>query len=110
LYGDYIAEHRGDGIVESESGFATYRFVQLDEGPAIYLVDIYVRPELRKSLIASDMADKVCDIGREKNCKYLMGSVAPKATKATDSLKVLLAYGMTLHSASEALVVFKKEL
>jgi len=110
MYGDYISEHRGDGIVESESGFASYRFVSLDGTPAIYLVDIYVRKELRKTSVASDMADKVCAIGREKGCRYLMGSVAPGANKATDSLKVLLAYGMTLHSASEALIVFKKEL
>lgn len=110
LYGDYIKEHRNDLIVESENGFATYRFVPLGDVPSIYLVDLYVRPELRKSGLASEMADKVCSIGREYYCKYLLGSVVPSAKAATDSLKVLLAYGMTLHSASPELIVFKKEI
>lgn len=110
MWGDYIKEHRDDGIVESENGFATYRFVPIDAEPAVYLVDIYVRPELRKSDIASDMANQICEIGKEKGCRFLIGSVAPQAKKATESLKVLLAYGMRLHSASNELIVFVKEI
>ena len=110
LYGDYIKEHRDDEIIEDERGFATYRFIHNEGGIAVYIVDIYVRPELRKHNIAIAMADEICRAGKKIGCKELIGTVAPKAKNATDSLKVLLAYGMKLHSASNDVIIFRKDI
>jgi len=108
LYADYILEHRGDCTIENQNGFATYRF--LNNGATIYLVDIYVKPEMRNSAIATDFADKVCEIGRQKGAKELLGTVVPSAKNSTASLKVLLAYEMELQSASADLIIFRKGL
>jgi GNAT superfamily N-acetyltransferase len=110
MHGDYIREHNGDGIVEREEGFATYRFIPLGEHRAVYIVDIYVRPDFRRTSVASEMADEIADFGRKDGCKYLVGSVVPSAKRSTDSVKVLLAYGMSLHGASDNLIIMKKEI
>lgn len=105
FYGKYIAEREGMGIVERPHGFASYKI----EGDAIYLRDLYVLPDFRAHNYASEMADEVCRIGREKGCQKLVGSVAPRDPHATENLKVLLAYGMRLLSAGPDLIFFTKE-
>lgn len=110
MYGNYIKERLGDEIVETEKGFATYRFVELNSVPAVYLVDIYVNPDFRKENVASDLADVVVKMALRVGCKLLIGTIVPSSKNSTVSLKVLLGYGMTLFSASNDLIVFKKEI
>ncbi len=108
LYGAYLQERTNDCIVETEKGFATYRF--LENPKAVYIIDIYVSPKHRKEGIASTLADKVGDIAKEWGYTEMLGSVVPSAKGSTDSLRVLLAYGMTLKSADKDFVVFTKEI
>lgn len=110
LYGDYIRERLNDGIIENANGFATYRFIDSNGVPAVYIVDIYVVPDARKSKLASEMADEIVKIGLHNGCRQLIGTVCPSAKGATDSLKVLLAYGMSLFSADKDVIIFKKEI
>ena len=46
MYGDYIKEHRGDGIVENERGFASYRFLNERQ---CYIIDIFVHRDYRNT-------------------------------------------------------------
>ena len=108
LYGEYIQERLGDGIVEVEEGFASYRF--LNEGKSVYIVDIFVKKHVRKVGLASKLADEVVKIAVAAGAKELIGTVVPSANWSTDSLKVLLGYGMKLKSASENMIVFSKEI
>jgi len=108
MYGDYIREHRGDEIVENEKGFATYRF--LNEGKTVYIVDIYVHPDFRNSKAASSLADTIVEAAKLQGCVELLGTVVPSAKNSTASLKVLLGYGMSLHSSSNDLIVFRKDI
>lgn len=108
LYGKYILEHHGDGIVEGLYGFATYRF--LNEKKTVYIVDIYVDKDFRRTMLASEMADKIADIARAEGATEMIGTVVPSANNSTDSMKVLLKYGMALKSASENLIVFRKDI
>lgn len=110
MYGDYVRERLGDEILEFAYGFATFRFIEQDGVPCVYIVDIYVKPEFRKSKVASEMADQIVLMGKNKECKMLLGTVSPRARNATDSLKVLLGYGMVLHSCSSEVIIFKKEI
>ena len=106
LYGDYIAEREGLNIYETAGGFATYKI----NGNECYIIDIYVKPELRKAGVASDIANVVSDRAKKQGCKYLTGSVDPRTNSATDSVKVLLSYEMNIHSIQGNLVFFIKEL
>lgn len=108
-YGQYIAEREGRDIIEDEFGFATY-IMNADDGEC-YIVDIYVVPEMRKAGIASKYADTIAEIARLNGCDVLSGSVDPTCENATDSLKVLLGYGMNLvFIGRDGLIYFKKDL
>lgn len=106
LYADYIAERENAGIIENSRGFATF----LINGAECYIRDIYVKPEYRKDNIASQMANEIVAIAKERGCKYLIGTVSPMASGATESLKVLLAYGFKLAKTDSTLVYMVKEI
>lgn len=109
LFGDYIKEREGKHIIEDEDGFAT--FVYCGDGlQECYIVDIYVKPEKRKDGIASKYADLITEIARAEGCKILSGSVDPRTSGATSSLKVLLAYGFEVVGTANSLIWFKKEI
>jgi predicted GNAT family acetyltransferase len=107
LYSQYIREKTYDHILETETGFATYRFV--DE-KTVYIVDVFIISEFRKLGQGSDLADRIAKEAKRKGCNKLIASVIPSAKNSTDSLEVLLAYGMTLKSANQDFVLFEKEI
>lgn len=107
-YAKYVKERTNDSIIENQYGFATYRY--LDDGKVVYIVDIYVDNHIRRDGHAKALADKICKEAKEKGAQYLIGTVAPSAKNSTVSMKVLMAYGMTLHSAQNDCIIFRKEL
>lgn len=108
LYARYLRERTQDEIIETDKGFATYRY--LNEQKTVYIVDIYVLPDLRKSGIASELANFIVEIAKVKGAKELIGTVTPSAKNSADSIRVLLGYGMTLLSASNDMIVFRKDI
>lgn len=107
LYAKYLKEHHGDDVVSTEHGFAVYRYL---EPATVYIVDIYVLPDFRKSNEASRMADQIVEIAKQRGCTKLLGTVVPAAKNSNDSVNVLLRYGMTLSHIDGGLVVFQKEI
>lgn len=108
LYAQYLKERTDDFIIENGAGFVTYRY--MNEGKAVYIVDIYIVPELRKSGAAAGLADRVVEEAKAKGATELLGSVVPSTKNSTVSLRVLLGYGMTLVSSTNDFIVFKKEI
>jgi GNAT superfamily N-acetyltransferase len=108
LYADYIKERTFDDIIETEQGFATYRY--LNEGKSVYIIDIYVIPESRKVGVAGYLADRIVKEARIVGATELLGSVIPSARNSTVSIQVLLGYGMTVLSAGPDLIIFRKEI
>lgn len=106
MYAEYLKEKTSDHIIETARGFATYRFVD----KAVYIVDIYTIPQYRKTNEASTIADIIVEVAKKKGCVELLGSVVPSNKGSTDSLNVLLAYGMKLKSSSDNFIVFHKEI
>jgi predicted GNAT family acetyltransferase len=106
LYGKYILERENKYILEKEYGFATYKI----EPEYIYIEDIYVLPELRKSDKAAKMADEIVEIAKKQGKTHIIGSVDMNANGATTSLKVLLGYGFSLLQSTETMIYFKKEI
>ncbi len=108
LYAEYLTERTGDHIFETVNGFATYRY--LNDGKSVYIIDIFVKPEYRKGRIATVMANHICFEAKEKGATELLGTVNPSAKNSTSGLRVLLAYGMSLLSASQDVIVLRKDL
>lgn len=107
LYARYIEEREGKHIVESDKGFATYSF-HPDE--TCYITDIYVLPDFRQDGVASELANKIVEVAKEKGCKTLVGSVCPRAKGSTTSLKVLLGYGFDLWYSTGEMIFFRKDI
>ena len=108
LYAKYLTERTNDRILEIGHGFATYRL--LPEQKAAYIIDIFVDSDFRKAGSAAQMADEIAKIAKKEGCTKLLGSVVPSAKNSTISLKVLLAYGMTLQSSTNDFIIFEKEI
>lgn len=108
LYGQYIKEREDFDIIETISGFITYKI----EGKTCYLRDVYVIPSLRGKCVASQLTDLVAVQAKENNCTHIYGSVDPKAKGSTDSLRVLLGYGFKLKEVpfTGGLIIFEKEI
>ena len=107
LYADYLSERTTDLIIESDYGFATFRYL---DGGVVYIVDLYVIPEVRKHGHAAGMADFIIKQAKRLGCTELIGTVVPSTKGANASMRVLLAYGMTVKTASHDLIVFRKEI
>ena len=110
MYASYVRERMGDEIVETEQGFATYRYLKDGGVDAVYIIDIYVRTDFRKNNVASNLADHIVESAKHKGCKRLIGTINPSAKNSTDSLRVLLGYGMELYWCSQDIITFKKEI
>lgn len=108
LYSKYVHERLGKQVLEVEHGFATYIF--MDDQKAVYIEDIYVDPDFRKSGIASEMANQITLIAIEKGYKKIIGTVVPSTNGSTDSLKTMLAYGFRLDSTTNNLILLTKEI
>ncbi len=106
LYSKYVKERENGEVLEHPHGFATY-FIQGDE---CYIRDIYVEPLYRHDHLAARMANEITLIAKSKGCRFLTGSVDPKANKSEDSKKVLIAYGMKHIANRNGLEYFGKEI
>lgn len=108
LYAEYLREHGLTEILEIDSGFATYRYI--NNGKTVYIVDIYVSPEYRDGGVATELANTIAMEAKERGCTEMWGSVVPGANGATTSIKVLLAYGMSVHGIKDGHMIFRKDL
>ena len=109
LYSKYIMEREGKGIVEKEHGYATYEFCQDN---ICYIIDIFVEKEYRNVKYASELADEITEIAKERGCKILVGSVCLETKGVDASVKVLYGYGMRIShiDGNENMIYFKKEI
>lgn len=104
----YVKERTDHGYFEDKFGFIEWRY--LDNGKTVYIIDIFVEQEYRKDGHAARLADKICKEAKEKGATCVLGTVVPSAKGSTESIKVLMAYGMTLHNAQNDCIIFRKEI
>lgn len=106
LYSAYIRERSDKHILEDESGFAVYSYLE----DYVYIEDIFVVKEAREGGIASRYADAVAREAKGKGYSKMLGSVSTLAKNSTDSVKVLLAYGFKLLESNGEMIYFYKEI
>ena len=106
LYAQYLKELVGKHIIEKEHGFLVYSFTN----DSCYIENIFVEEGHRHYNLASDMADEVVEIAKEKGLTKLVGSVTPSANGSTASLRILLAYGFKLNSSTDNFILFEKAI
>lgn len=106
LFAEYLKELDQKGIIEDADGFAT--FYEFNGG--MYIEDIFVRKDKRNMNKASQYADQIALIAKNKGMSKLYGSVRPTAKTSSSALKVLLAYGFKLDSSMNDAIIFVKEI
>ena len=102
----YKEERENATVIEDDYGFA----VAKEFGEYWYIEDIFVKKEYRQSKKATEYADKLTKIGKEKGFTKLLGSVDSEAQGANTSLQVLLGYKMKLHLVDDKMIYFVKEI
>ncbi len=107
LYFKYLKEKTDKLILEVETGFAIYSY---PDEHTVYIEDLYILPEWRKSSHASLIANEIADLARAKGCTKMLGSVIPSTKNSTASLSVLISYGMKLDSATNNFILMSKGL
>ncbi len=105
LYARYLDERTDDKIIENEFGFITYRKMNSIQ---MYIVDLYILPEMRCKGLASKLADQVEVIAKGLGCTEIIGTVNPSCYGAKESILTLIAYGMDVYSSTDNIIYFKK--
>ncbi len=108
LYAQFIHEKTTDKILETDDGYAMYRF--LNDGRTVYVVEIYVVPEKRRSGVASQIMNDIAYLAKAQGCTEMLGSVIPSSKYSTRSLKACLGYGFTLASAGNDFIILRKDI
>lgn len=106
LFSQYKKEREGVSVLERPEGFATFKM----NGEAVYLFDIFVAKESRRTRVGSEMANEICAIAKAQGCKKIFGSCDVRTNGSTESMKAMLAYGFRLVRNDGVLVWLEKEL
>ena len=111
LYADYLAERTDDQVIENEHGFVTFRFLAADDGAsACFIVDMYVRPDMRLLGIGKKLADEVTSKAEARGCRELICTTFSHCKGWRDSQKAIVAYGFTPVNNVGDMTIFKKDL
>tara|TARA_R110000764_G_scaffold87086_2_gene167862 strand:- start:447 stop:767 length:321 start_codon:yes stop_codon:yes gene_type:complete len=103
---DYVRERMPmKNVIEMEEGFAIYYNIEAES--AVYIEEIYIKPQFRRSDIASSL---MRDIIKESVMPYMLGSIDVSTEGKTASLKGMLKAGFEPYRTEGNLMFFRKEL
>ena len=104
MYAAYIAEREEKLVLQKDWGFATYKIKQ----DYIYVEDMYIKPEYRKSHKGSNLVAKLCQIAIDKGLNQLMTTVDLRANNPEVGLKAALSYGFKPYSCEQDIIQLVK--
>lgn len=107
MYGQYITERTNRGILENDYGFATFEFLPNN---ILYIIDIFIKPEFRKSNKGAELAKTLESTAKDKGYKWTLGSVDDSAKGSEISHKVLKAYGFKPYKSTGSMTFYIKPL
>ena len=96
----------GSEVFENETGWANY----IISGKECYIENIYTAPEYRKTGRASEIADKITAIAKERGCTTLLGSTNTTKPSVERSIQVILSYGFKYLRSDEVSIWYYKEI
>lgn len=106
LYAQYLAERTYKRIIEDEFGFIVFE-VHPD---CVLINELFVVPEERRKGRGLFLGKEVESIAKSIGKKLLVCTVDPRAKNAGDSIKAILAMGMSLSRVKDNLIYLIKEL
>lgn len=113
LFQDYLKELRGEEIIwENDDsipvGFLTY--VIDKTGNELYVRELFVVPEYRRTDVATRLALKAESEARIRGCKILAGTLIKGTRGMTESMGAMLSFGFKIHDWDQNKIVMTKEV
>lgn len=108
-YAEYLKERTNKQILETPRGFVTYYYLD-NEFKGLMIEDIYVSPDYRGNDVASGMADQLVNEAKQLGYVKCYGQICPYAKNSTDSMKVMIAWGLKIHSINNNLIFLVKDI
>lgn len=106
LYAQYLAERTHKRIIEDGFGFIVFEVLP----DCVLINELFIVPEERKKGRGLYLGKEVESIAKSIGKKLLVCTVDPRAKNAEDSLRAILAMGMSLNRAKDGLIYLTKEL
>lgn len=108
LYAEYLRERTFDFIIESPTGFVTYRYI--NDNKSVYALDMYIVPEQRRTGKAREFLEMVIQEGKKTGCSELLGTVLINKPWTTENLKIWLNYGCEVKSVCAEAIILRKDI
>ena len=96
LYAKYINEREGAHIVETPSGFCTYKI----KNQECFIIDLFVAQEARKSGEARRLIELLNSIAHESDCNVITANILLADPGANTTLAASLAIGLSVKRAN----------
>ncbi len=106
LYELYLSERQGAEIIDLKDGFVSFKI----QGKECFILDIFVRPELRVQKLGSRLIQMVSEKAKAQGCSFLSATICPQARGATDAMASAIRVGFKIHSAGLNCIIITKEL
>lgn len=106
LYADYIKEREGFNTYEDSDSFFTYTKVK----DALYIRDIYIRPEARSKGKSLELGLLGETIAKEMGLKAMMGSVDVDTNGWERNKEILIKFGYKEVFKDGTMIYFNKDI
>jgi GNAT superfamily N-acetyltransferase len=106
LYGQYVKEKEGRGIIEGKDYFLTYKF----EKEWCYIVDMYVAPKVRSEGLITKISLECEEIARKAGYTKMLGSVDITSNWAEPPAIGMMRHGYKFFKLVGNIIYFLKDL
>lgn len=106
LYAKYIHEREGLSILEDESSFITYKFVEKE----CFIANMYIDPTQRGSLKLRNLIDQLSEIAKQNGCEVISANMYVEAKTIKMALIAALKIGFEIIAANNGALLIVKEL
>lgn len=106
LWAEYVSERLNWSVIESEDSFVAYSF----SPPVVKIEDIYVRPHLRKTHVATKLLDEVVEIAKAQPDINVLWTQVWAGEESDRSLKACLRYGFKVLTTDSGRIILGKDI
>lgn len=104
MWKDYLREKEGKETFEFEHGFITY-LVHGENVKEIYISDMYIKPEFRKSGYLRSFIKEIEKVAQERNCVRMTAHIFLNSKNPEEPLVVDLKYGFKIFKITDNSVI-----
>lgn len=97
LWSQYIKECALLEIIENEFSWATFH---IEPNDCLWINDMYVAPEKRRSGEAKKLLDQIFAWGRDRDCMYCYATIHTSSKSATEAIAAAIALGFRIVPSS----------